>query len=111
MADKKYGQLFTIQDVVNIVTLATGEPEEAPTRTKNALMQMSRRGVKLRFPADEPLFVLRAQDQAAPQAIQAYHDSAEFNGASQEHLSDVMAALIEFVGFQSGHPDRVKIPD
>lgn len=107
MADSKYGILFTTQDLSNVLAVLgiTDTPgiNEAIRRVQSS--------VGLTFPTDEPLFVIRGQDQAAPAAISAYREAAEFNGAGQELLDGVTRAAIEVVGWQSKPETKVKVPD
>lgn len=111
--DSKYGQIYTAQDVANIaaVMLRGHVPaEHLQTTIQVAVTEVARAGL-LRFPTDEPLFLLRAQDQAAPAAVHAYLDAAQFNGAAAEHQDGITRAAIEFVQWQAANPNKVKVPD
>lgn len=72
----------------------------------------------LDIPEDEPIFIIRAQDVVAPDAIMDYAELARVrHGATQEFYNLVAATHTElsvwrqFVGWQEEHPDKVKIPD
>lgn len=62
-------------------------------------------------PADEPVFVLRAQDAAAVQTIMYYRASAEAHGADAELVEGVSRAVNDITRWQFAHPGRVKVPD
>lgn len=107
MADLKYGRLFTEEDVVAFTFLSSGEEPE--------LIRDRLQECKTTFPADEPLFLLRGQDECAPDAIAdgpiCYEDACQLAGASTEHRNSVKRAASEMRVWQDAHPDRVKLPD
>jgi hypothetical protein len=73
------------------------------------------------IPADEPLFLLRAQDTLAPGIVKAYalavEELADAAGTKEERdrllaqASDVLAVSIEMQGWQLENAERVKNPD
>lgn len=63
------------------------------------------------FEADEPVFLLRGRDTAAPGAILAYADECRAVGAPAEHVAAIEAAADAMRQWQAGHVDRVKVPD
>lgn len=66
----------------------------------------------LGVPADEPIFVIRAQDAAAIGALQGYSDEAKRIGATNTFLKGVQDDIyIPFVDFLRKNADRVKVPD
>lgn len=115
MADTKYGQLFTKQDL--------GEFVEALERLQNEHATLGRypedvivdkvlaemRGFRL--PPAEPLFVLRAQDKAATDTIDHYWTLCEREGSPEAHLDAISLAYSEFTQFSTDNPDRMKVAD
>lgn len=73
------------------------------------------------IPADEPLFLLRAQDTLAPGIVKAYAEALDelADGAQTKYerelllaqASDVRAVSIEMQGWQLEHSELVKNPD
>lgn len=123
--DAKYGRLFTETDMCAIVSgvlSAHGlNPETARHDAAGALRAMDQ---STTFPADEPLFLLRGQDEAAPNAIAApteaeqeyggigdYCSGAMVAGAEDEYLATVFVAARAMREWQAANPDRVKVPD
>ena len=113
MPDSKYGRLFTEADVLAFTFALSGvEPERIKARLAEA---------QTRFPADEPLFLLRGQDRAATEAIgnlieepelsRSYLQACRAHGASNDHIAAVHSASAAFEIWQEEHPDRVKAPD
>lgn len=132
MAESKYGRLFTEEDVRMLmagygkriadgaVRVHAGEelPDGWPTAALEASLADAADEKLLTFPADEPLFLLRGQDKAAPRAIADdvdgeadYLAASRAAGAGPEHLQAVQRAADEMRAWQSEHPDRVKAPD
>lgn len=116
----KYGRLFTIEDVQQILNWGRleGSPESAMGIVADIDERESLR--PLTFPADEPLFLLRGQDKAAslaiastqPHATGVDYAQASLNvGASQDHLSAAWKAAAEMRDWQEANPERVKVPD
>jgi hypothetical protein len=64
----------------------------------------------LGVPPDEPIFVLRAQDQFAPQAIDDYRFNVE-GDAGSEWFHDVGSIRNDFINWQRDNRDKVKVPD
>lgn len=67
-------------------------------------------GVLSRLDPEEPIFVLRARDALAPQAVQAWIKLAwEFiDNAKRKEAADLLSKMKEW---QTKNPDRVKYPD
>lgn len=63
------------------------------------------------FHPGEPLFILRAQDAAAPAAIAHYGALCERAGSPEEHTRSLADVVIRFVEWGNAHPDLVKRPD
>jgi hypothetical protein len=114
--DGKYGRLFTQEDVERLFGSAVesasqmGVGEGDLTRVREALSAARDGMASSRFPADEPLFLLRGKDLLAPVAVQAY-------GRQLFELGDVgMAQAVEEVldgmrGWQRSNRGRVGLPD
>ena len=110
MSDLKYGRLFTERDVQYIVNMM--RLEGAPDHACDALKDMEATGkVHFTFPSDEPLFLLRGQDTAAPAAIMAYAGWARSIGAADGHLQAARRACNAMERWQHANPERVKVPD
>jgi hypothetical protein len=102
----KYGRLFTEDDLRLILRreLACGEAV-----IDRMIQEAERIGTK--FPADEPVFVLRGRDLAARVAVEDYGATARNLGAPTAHVGDVARAAAAFRRFSIEHPDRMKVPD
>jgi hypothetical protein len=70
----------------------------------------------LGIPQDEPIFILRAQDQMSLGTIDYYRDRYQVASAlrqqpQKDFHNDLDDAYNEFDDFQSAHSSRVKMPD
>jgi hypothetical protein len=61
------------------------------------------------IPDDEPVFILRAQDATAPDAVSLYRGLARAAGASGDHLNAIERARGILVRWQQEHGS--KTPD
>lgn len=59
------------------------------------------------IPDDEPVFVFRARDSDAVEALEHY----AFLLADAEHLGAVELRVAQFRQFEKDHPERMKQPD
>lgn len=127
MAESKYGRLFTEADARELARSAFSlgvhgavaiEPgKDVMDVVWPQLLELH----STRFPADEPLFLLRGQDVYAGWAVQAYYDGvaegrltpAEMVGGlvHQEFADAVWRAWQAMLGWQLAHRDRMKVPD
>lgn len=107
MADNKYGRLFTQEDVEKIVELMDPSGFDAGS----ARVAIEELGSEAKFPVDEPLFVLRAQDRYAGPAIGHYLEMCKVADLSEPHVNAVNAAWQDFQEFFDSNPDKVKDPD
>lgn len=82
--EPKYDGIVSAGDV-KIVNRATGEP----------------------IPDDEPIFILRARDKRAADAIAYYADRC----TDPEHQRIVRERVRDFTEFAIGHRERMKEPD
>lgn len=65
----------------------------------------------LGIPTDEPIFILRAQDDAAVETIEVYKVEAKTAGSSDDFIEDVDRALLEFENWRLNNADLCKVPD
>lgn len=119
----KYGRLFTEEDVAKLLRLQhdrsfrAGMVEEGVGCDDEELMRpatvhdAAEGGIELRFPADEPLFLLRGQDLAAHGGAWSYAYEASRIGASIDFVTVALKAANDIRDWQEEHPDRVKVPD
>lgn len=63
------------------------------------------------IPRDEPVFVIRAADVAAAEAIDGYAAAAAAVGADEALLGPVRERARQVREWQCAHPERVKVPD
>lgn len=59
------------------------------------------------IPADEPIFILRAKDELAAQALAYYLTMV----ATEQHKDAVKHRMDDFTAFRLNNPDRMKAPD
>lgn len=64
-----------------------------------------------KIPDDEPIFIIRAQDAAAIDALINYGRVAEVAGATIEFVTGVNQVINDFESWRGRHADRVKTPD
>lgn len=64
-----------------------------------------------KIPNDEPVFTLAARDLLAPEVISFWIDRAKKMGVNPEKIQKAVDHWRAFVGFQTAHPERTKIPD
>ena len=65
----------------------------------------------LGIPDDEPIFILRAQDEAALNTLKSYEVYAHDVGASKTFLDGVVECSNNFASWKSENKDSVKVPD
>lgn len=61
--------------------------------------------------SNEPLFIIRAQDELAEGALITYYESAKIAGCTQLFLDDLLEIISKFHTWATDNPDRMKIPD
>jgi hypothetical protein len=59
------------------------------------------------IPLDEPVFIFRARDKLASQALTDYRSHC----ADEQHRAAIAMRFIDFERFANDHPDRMKYPD
>ena len=117
MSDAKYGRLYTEADVRRLLDIA----DSTSPRALPSFEQLVSDAEPLRFPEDEPLFLLRGQDAVAPRAVDAYvrrcaggvltGDGSGLNHPGLAHIDGAHRAYRALRDWQTEHPDRVKVPD
>ena len=111
--DAKYGRLYTQADVVAILRMVSALRDDGGSDGMSDA-QLAALIPEPTFPADEPLFLLRGQDKAAPGAIaegRNYLDECSHLFAPVEHLHAVSEAHEGLVRWQAANPERIKVPD
>lgn len=64
------------------------------------------------IPFDEPVFIFRARDKIALQALYHYISlCARYVSADSNHVRAIRLRIAEFEKFAHQHPDRMKFPD
>lgn len=117
MADKKYGRLFTEEDVINLMVAASGSSSFDPTPEEMRELldlydgQADTKDTALTFPADEPLFLLRGKDRVAPNTIHYYAQGCEAFAAGEGHVRAAEEAGDVMIAWQAENEDRIKVPD
>lgn len=62
------------------------------------------------IPDDEPIFILRARDWNALDAIMAYADICKNDECNEYHMEGLKEAIGRFIKFKLDHPERMKQP-
>lgn len=112
MGDSKYGRIFTEGDMI-VFNSRIRERSEAEDRklTDEEVREELASWKESHFPPDEPIFTIRAQDQAALKSIESYRHIAEEAGSPESHIATVESALDAFDDFRTDNPDRMKAAD
>lgn len=63
------------------------------------------------IPADEPIFILRAQDKAALSTLFHYWSKCHDLGSPDGHLDSCQNAIGDFERWQRRHRQRIKVAD
>lgn len=106
MADNKYGEIYTEDEVVQIVQMAVkevlkgireGNDEDTINDVFNEgdIREVARTEVDRRFLPGEPLFILRGQDKRALGAVRWYRDH-QWPNATNEHIEKIDDAVALF---------------
>jgi hypothetical protein len=111
MADGKYGRLFTEADVIALVNAAEGERPDEALDLSVVMERAAGDGWTPRFPADEPLFLLRGQDLAAVITVWTYAAEATRLGCTPDFVTDVMKASNDMGDWQKANQHRLGKPD
>ena len=63
------------------------------------------------IPADEPVFIIRGKDVAAPEAVRGYAEEAGLMGASADFQRSVESRANEIEAWQEDNASLCDIPD
>lgn len=119
MADGKYGEVYTEDEVVKIVQMAVDDavasvaggenPEEVKSRfTEGDIREVARTDIDRVFHPGEPIFILRGQDKRALDTV-SYYRQHQWPNATKEHLDSIDNAIEHFQAYRDlGH---MKEPD
>lgn len=105
-ADPKYGEIYTEDEVVQIVQLAVKEVMRAVNEgndedtirevfNEGDIREVARTEVERTFKPGEPLFILRGQDKRALGAVRWYRDH-QWPNATKEHIENIDTAVAYF---------------
>lgn len=120
MADFKYGQIFTKDDVAELINVATAAATLGNVLDVDSVIaRFEHEQGQLTFPADEPTFTLRAKDECASQTIATvkgeifrdYVGNCFAAECPEEHINSALYAAREMRDWQIDHRDLVKTPD
>lgn len=109
MSDRKYGRIFTEEDVLRILWYSQNNPDRAMEPT-TVIAKMDEDGANFKFPVEEPTFTLRARDRRAAGAIHHYRDH-QSPRAPLNHLDGIDRAEQDFLLFRRNFPELLKDPD
>jgi hypothetical protein len=110
LADNKYGELYTEDEVVKVVEMAVqavidlcanGEDtnEVWGRFSEGDIREVARTNTRIWHPG-EPLFILRGQDRRALGALRWYRDH-QFPNAPREHLDSIDEAVARFEAYRN----------
>jgi hypothetical protein len=106
MADNKYGEIYTEDELVQVVQMAVtstlemvangvDKPEIMLSFNEGDIREVARTEIERVWKPGEPLFILRGQDRRALGAVRWYRDH-QWPNADQEHLNRIDEALAYF---------------
>jgi hypothetical protein len=110
MADNKYGEIYTEDELVEVVQMAVdgvlrlvkdGEDHnEIKLRFNDGdIREVARTDIERKFLPGEPLFILRGQDRRALGAVRWYRDH-QWPNATPEHLDSIDEAIARFEAYR-----------
>jgi hypothetical protein len=103
--DNKYGKLFTVEDVHEIVEKAIESEVESKLDVDDIIQRHEGK-----FAGDEPVFVLLARDRYARGTLHQYYDLCERGRkVPPEHLNVVERTINDFEEYAA--QNTVKHPD
>jgi hypothetical protein len=111
MADNKYGEIYTEDEVVEVVQMAVDgvlklideglDRNEIKLRfNEGDIREVARTEIERHWLPGEPLFILRGQDRRALGAVRWYRDH-QWPNAEQEHLDRIDNAVDLFEAYRS----------
>lgn len=105
--EHKYGQIIAVQHDAESQNYGAEDHELGQGHT----LQVCTDDTVQVFPADEPLFLLRGQDQLALNAVWHYYETLRKWPGMAEYANQAYAAWLQMAEWQKAHPERVKLPD
>jgi antirestriction protein len=108
MAEGKYGRIFTLDDALTLMKEAVAQGVSADDDFRRVITDCEG---SLKFPADEPVFLLRGQDASAPDAIEAYAENCAQRDADEAHVKAAEDWAHDMNEWQRDNPQRVKVAD
>ena len=111
MADNKYGEIYTEDEVVKVVQLAVVEvlklckvdkawEDDINGRfSEGNIREVARTEIDRVFHPGEPLFILRGQDRRALGAVRWYRDH-QWPGSKPDHIESIDEALARFEAYR-----------
>lgn len=110
MADGKYGEVYTEDEVVKIVQMAVDDAiasvvagensEEVKSRfTEGDIREVARTDLDRVFHPGEPLFILRGQDKRALSTVEFYRQH-QWPNATEDHLNSIDNAIEHFKAYR-----------
>lgn len=107
--DRKYGRIFTEEDLRTILRqYGTGGMDVREVLDEIKAGELDH---VLKFDGDEPLFVMRAKDNAAPPTLAAYQEEAQRAGARPPMIQLVVNTHADFLKWRRENPGQCKAPD
>jgi hypothetical protein len=79
---------------------------QEPKYSVNCLGEIVNRKTGTVIPEDEPVFLLRAKDAKAMEALEYYSQICD----NPDHYAEVVSRLNSFVDFSKEHPERMREP-
>lgn len=112
MADNKYGEIYTEDEVVQVVRLAIQSMVELVGNSditngvdidghfsEGNIREVARTEIPRTFHDGEPIFILRGQDKRALGAVRWYRDH-QWPGSKPEHIDSIDEALARFEAYR-----------
>lgn len=112
MADGKYGHLYTEADVRKVVNHLSEKQSFDSENIDGALKRL-----KFTFPADEPMFLIRAKDRFGLAAVRNYRTHAFYAMVNKKKagfsnfIKSIDNAVDAFEKFRIDNADKMKDPD
>lgn len=108
--DNKYGHLFTAEDMLAFARIVS---ESGVELSDDGAIDEMLDDFEGRFPKDEPLFLVRAQDRRGLSCVRNYRTMINYSGGipAPGMITGLDAVVTEFEDFQRDHPDRMKDAD
>lgn len=110
MADNKYGEVYTEDELVQVVQMAVDSTlkmvandvdfnEIKLTFNDGDIREVARTDIERTWKPGEPLFILRGQDRRALGAVRWYRDH-QWPNAEQDHLDRIDEAVAFFESYR-----------